>query len=139
MNVKHNAFTLVEVLIALVILAIALTAIVVAVNSSLRNTGHLKNNIEIRWVASNVLSKLQVGLLQVPMQSKHLDGNSKMLKRTWYWDAARVTGINQAKNKVYQRVVIKVYATSNHVHPIWKLQGFVKLTPYNAPYLQSEN
>ena len=75
---NSNAFTLIEVLIALFIIAIALAAAIQATNQSVRATRHVRNTTIAHFVAMNVLSEIQVGLLPVPTGDTPTDGKTKM-------------------------------------------------------------
>jgi prepilin-type N-terminal cleavage/methylation domain-containing protein len=50
MKHKSAAFTLIEVLIALLIITIALGAAVRSVNESVRATTHVRNSVAAHWV-----------------------------------------------------------------------------------------
>ncbi len=84
---KSRAFTLIEVLIALLIIAIALAAAIRATNESIRATAHVKNTVVAHWVGLDVLSEIQTGLLTPPGPGSSQTGDTKMLGREWQWDA----------------------------------------------------
>lgn len=123
-NHVNNAagFTLIEVLIALMILAIALTAAIVSSQNSIRTTNHLRNQLAAHWVAMNVLSRMQIGLVAPPSNGSTGHGEAKMLGSTFEWTA----GIEREKNIYYKRIYINVRkkgSTSQLEHLI----GFVTL------------
>ena len=60
-NKKNNAFTLIEVLIALVILAIALVAIIKAVGDNARTSSKIKDITIANWVGNDVIKNIQFG------------------------------------------------------------------------------
>lgn len=107
---KFRAFTLIEVLIALLIIAIALAAAIRATNESIRATAHVKNTVVAHWVGLNVLSEIQTGLLTPPGSGNSQTGNTKMLGREWQWDA--VSSESQFPN--INKIIITV-RFRNHV------------------------
>lgn len=113
-----KGFTLIEVLIALAILAIALLAVVKATQSSIQDTLKVKSKVAAHWVAYNVLAELQVGLLP-PRVDGQWSGSMNMMKSTWYWRAQR-----QGKSGGgYYRVNIAV--NNSQAETIDSVTGFV--------------
>lgn len=100
---KNNGFTLIEVLIALLILAIALTAAILAVQTSIRSTDRVYDKLRAHWVAMNVISSMQVGLIPPPTDTPQ-DGESNLLAKNYRW----TTGIDQPSNGAYERVYVDV-------------------------------
>ncbi len=70
----NKAFTLIEVLVALLIIAIACAAVIRAMTQGVRTTSHLQSAIVSRWVATNVLAELQNGLLPSLRQNAEQNG-----------------------------------------------------------------
>ena|SRR3989338_1208688 len=88
---RHTrGFTLIEVLIALCIIAIALSAAIRATTESTRATTHVKTTMAAHWVALNVLSQIQTKLLTFSKSNEPLQGKTEMLAKTWTWTAQSV-------------------------------------------------
>lgn len=85
---KLKAFTLIEVLIALFIIAIALSAAIRATNESIRATTHVRTTTAAHIVAMNILSQIQVGLIVLSPSSGPLTGQTKMLGQEWSWSVS---------------------------------------------------
>ncbi len=101
---RHDsAFTLIEVLIALLILAIALFACVLTASKVTKSTIHIDQSIAAHWVATNVLAQMQVGLLPVPKSQIEI-GNARMLNRQWQWQA-----VLEPDNTNYMQVSLSVF------------------------------
>jgi len=80
-------FTLIEVLIALVVLSIALTAIIMAISTNSRSMFYLTNKTAADWVALNAITEIQLGLIKLnPGQSLH--GQANMLNSSLNWEAS---------------------------------------------------
>ena len=59
---------MIEVLVALIIIAVVLTAVILTMRNSVHSTAHVKNKIAAHWVVMNVITSMQVSLLSaLPM------------------------------------------------------------------------
>ncbi|KHD05361.1 hypothetical protein PN36_31975 [Candidatus Thiomargarita nelsonii] len=76
-----QGFTLLEVLVALAILAIALAAAMKVSIENAENASYLRDKTLAHWVAMNVLTEIQVRG-EWPAQKK---GRAMMAEREWYW------------------------------------------------------
>jgi len=83
--IKESGFTLLEVLIALVILALAFTTSFLALSASARNLLSLQDKTAAEWVGLNVIAKAQLGIMQVPQGSGSVSGTDKMFDADWSW------------------------------------------------------
>lgn len=122
MNTTNKGFTLIEVLIALVILAVALMAIVKATDTNIHNLDYLRDKITAQWVADNVLANMQADLLVAPRETQQ-QGEMQMLNRTWYWQVTP----EQQTNTAIKRIDIAVSAKENN-KPLAHLIGFIQLS-----------
>ncbi len=120
---ESQGFTLIEVLVALTILAIALMAITLTVSRSLKTTNLLRNKIAANCVAMNVISSMEVGLLRPPINGTQT-GESDCLGRTFEW----TVGVDQPGNHYYERVYIDI-REKNISATIQHTIGFVEIHP----------
>lgn len=86
MKQSQTGFTLIEVLLALAIIAIALTALLKAMAQNVENTDRLKQKAVSHWVAMQGVAMIQLGLLSVS-QNQEATQNTDMLGQHWYWRA----------------------------------------------------
>lgn len=86
MNKSLNGFTLIEVLLALVIVAIALTALIKATAQTVTGTQLIKNKTIRHWVSMEAVSMIQMGLVTVPA-NQEITNVTTMLGERWYWRA----------------------------------------------------
>jgi general secretion pathway protein I len=82
---KNKGFTLIEVLIALIIIAVALSAAIRATTASTYATMHLRNTMTAHWVGMNILSEVQTGMIVASSGNNNPPGKTEMLGKTWYW------------------------------------------------------
>lgn len=115
-----EGFTLLEVLVALSVLAIALAAAIKISIENVENTRYLRDKTFAHWIAMNILADIQIQQ-KLPIIKK---GSSIMAKRKWYW---RVKIANTAI-KDLKRIDIEVW--QNDV-PLVILVGFLEFNMYN--------
>lgn len=79
-----RGFTLIEVLLALVIVAIALTALLKASSQNINNTARLQEKNISHWVAMQGVAMVQLGLIQPRLNLENTQ-KTVLLGQTWYW------------------------------------------------------
>lgn len=89
MRKNDSGFTLVEVLVALAILAIALGALVKGITQNAHNAASLRDRTIAHWVAANTMAEFQL-YADWPVLGT-MRGETTMAKRTWYWTARIAT------------------------------------------------
>lgn len=111
---KQHAFTLIEVLIALMIIAIVLSAAVRATTESIRTTRHVRNVTIAHFVAMNVISEIQTNMLPLSESNNSARGKTNMLGQDWTWSAT-IKSKNQfnleeieVKVRLKDRIIIAV-------------------------------
>jgi len=83
---QDAGFTLIEVLIALTIIAIALTALLKSTAQTVSSTHRLKEKNISHWVAMQGVSMIQLGLIAVKT-NEEITQVTNMLNQRWYWRA----------------------------------------------------
>jgi general secretion pathway protein I len=78
-----RGFTLVEVLVALVIVAIGMAVLMSAMGSAADTTAYLRDKTFAEWIALNEIAVVRLGT-QVPSQGK-TEGDLDYAGRKWHW------------------------------------------------------
>ncbi|HTM63467.1 MAG TPA: type II secretion system minor pseudopilin GspI [Gammaproteobacteria bacterium] len=104
MQRQTAGMTLIEVLIALAIIAIALTAVIKAASQNIRGTNYVENKMIALWVGQEVMREVQVGLLSLPQGEEGEAGAMNMLGHDWYWRASEESSANVRIKKLRVRV-----------------------------------
>lgn len=100
---NESGFTLIEVLLALSIIAIALTALLKGISQNVETTRRIKEKTISHWIAMQGVAMIQLNLLQIN-QSQETTQDTTMLNEHWYWRAK----VSTTPLKNIQKIVISV-------------------------------
>ena len=114
-------FTLLEVLIALAVLALSMAAVIKAVSDYTVNQSYLRDRTMAMWVARNVLVQFQVENEWPDVGERK--GTSEMGEREWRWLGV----ISQTEEAELRRLDVKVFAldSEDDESPLSILSGFL--------------
>ena len=118
-HIKKQGFTLLEVLVALVVLAIGLAAVIKTTTENAENVRYLRDRTLAHWIAMNVLTKIQVREEWPTLGKK--EGTAMMADREWYW----VLKVSETIDTELRRLDIQVYYNRQEEESIAILVGFV--------------
>jgi general secretion pathway protein I len=116
-----RGFTLLEILIALTVLAVAMGAIIKAASDYTSGLSHLRDRTMANWVARNVLNEFQLSNDWPRVgQSK---GDMEMGHYEWRWLAK----ISQTDEPELRRLDVEVLSPDeNSDSPVTVLSGFLR-------------
>ena len=80
---SHKAFTLLEVLVAMSVLAIGMVTLIKVATQNTIQTGYLKDKTLAHWVAVNKINEVKLKS-SWPDKGK-TSGTVEMASRDWYW------------------------------------------------------
>jgi general secretion pathway protein I len=104
---KNKAgFTLIEILIALTILSIALTAIIKGTSQNIKDNIYIQNKMIATWVGNQVINEIRVGLIKPPGAPDVLEKDTQMLQRKWPWNAS----LNETPNSHIKKIEVNVFS-----------------------------
>lgn len=121
-RVERGGFTLIEVLVALAVVAIALGALLGAAGQGARSAAHLREHTAALWVADNRATELQLAGVA---PSTELRGEADMLGRTWYWVQRAESGATGELLRVRVSVHDRPPAPGVAAAPLLELSVFV--------------
>lgn len=120
---KGAGFTLVEVLVALAIIAIALMAALRAAGMGMSNVSELRLRLFGGWVAENVLAEQRAREEWLPVGT--YDGSAQQGGMAFTWREK----VSSTPNISFRRVDIYVFAVPEETHAVAHLTGFLTQPP----------
>jgi general secretion pathway protein I len=111
-------FTLLEVLIALLVLALALLALTRTAALQVNQFDQLRSRTLAGWLAQQVLAETRIATA-FPELSKN-DGQRRFADREWRWQ----TEVQSTDVPTIRRIDVKVYLGAERTVPLAELTGF---------------
>jgi general secretion pathway protein I len=105
-------FTLIEVLIALVILSIALTAIIKSTSQNIKDTLYVQKKTIALLVGNQVMNEILVGLRKPPIAPDTLKNKTTMLNENWTWEAS----LKPTPTQHVQEINVDVFQRTHLIH-----------------------
>ena len=124
MKQKQCGFTLLEVLIALGVLAIALGAITQTIGNATSNVSYLRDKTFAHWVAMNQVAELQANQ-EFPSIGIE-KGSEVMANHEWYWqrNVNKTPGREEVSSNSRQ-IVIEVRREKSDEKPLVSVMTFI--------------
>lgn len=128
--IRARGFTLIEVMVAMVIVAVALPALLLILYQQIDGIAHLRDRSLASWIASNKLAEIrlinrQSGRLAVGM----IEGEVELGSREWFWKVQTA----ETELPEFYRVTISVSQTAEEA-PLQQLSAFLTTeTVTNGP------
>ena len=123
-----KGFTLIEVMVAVAILALALPAMMYALSNQLDNTAYLRDKMFAQWAAENALAEIRLeNRSSGRIKAKKLKGEEEIAGRTWYW-RSEAKAFPQEEFKDIYGVQVAVYSEKNAKDEasIFRMTGMIR-------------
>lgn len=120
---RAPGFTLVEVMVALAVVALSVPALLFALDQQIDGSAHLRDRGLAQVVAANRMSEIRLGLRAGrPLPSGTTAGEEEMAGRRWYWYASSTaTGVPN-----FIRMEVRVSDRAAEQAPaLYTLVGFI--------------
>ena len=140
---SQRGFTLVEVLVALVVVAIGLAALMIAVSGTARTSGYLRDKTLAQWIALNRLTEVRLTVNKLAQSGSAIPSSSsssssissassisntgdtgqlQFAGRTWHYDTRYFDTSFQST----KRIVVRVWAgdAKTKGNPLAEAMGF---------------
>jgi len=117
-RIKNNGFTLIEVMVALTIIAISLGALLSTSGTQANSAGYLKHKTLAHWVAVNELTQIRIAKeFPDPGDKK---GSTEMAGKEWYW--TRTTKKTEDENA--RQITFTLYEDKDREKNLTTLTGY---------------
>lgn len=114
-----RGFTLIEMMVAMAVLAVGMGAIIKGAAENARNASYLRDKEIARWVATNQLTEMQV--LQEWGTNSTPKGDVEMFNVRWYWSAK----IQKVQDPDLRRVDVQVRRDKSSTSSLYTITGFI--------------
>jgi len=118
---SSHGFTLIEVIIALGIIATAMSAVMMTVSANVRNATGLKERTFAHWVAMNRMTELQIANDHEWPAIKKTTGSTLMADHEWFWQQE----VEKTPVDKIRKVTISVRVKEDDEYPMSSLTGYV--------------
>lgn len=120
-HAKINGFTLIEVMVALAIIAIALASLIKASGSHTSSAGYLKTKTLAHYVAMNEIADIQIKNSWPAVGE--IKKSTEMAGREWYWTRT-IAKLNE-DNDYIRSIKFTVYLDENRQRNLAQVEAYI--------------
>jgi len=117
-----RGFTLIEVMVAMAVVAVALPALLYALMRQIDGSAYLRDRTLASWVAANKMSELRlVSASRQGLPANEVSGEVEFARRTWYW------WVEQESTELPRltRVTVRVAVDSDNRESLYTLKALL--------------
>ena len=120
---KLRGFTLIEVMVALAIVATARPALMMLITSQLQGAGYTREKTQAYWIAENQLTRLHMRRAFIEQFTLPDTQNGEVTRggQTWYWELET----QDTEIEDFKRLDIRVALENNKDNFLATLTGFI--------------
>jgi general secretion pathway protein I len=119
MHARAAGFTLIEVLVALTIIAVSLGALISTSGSQASSAAYLKQKTIAHWIAVNEITRLQVENAWPDTGDSR--GSVEMAGVEWFW----TMDLLETEDENSRQVEIRVYLDKDREYSLTRLLGYI--------------
>jgi len=132
---KNKGFTLIEVMVALAIIAIALAALIKSSGNHTRSAGYLKSKTLAHYVALNEVAKLQIERSWPDLGTKKDD--TEMAGIGWFWTREVERTGDESGN--IRGLKFSIFPDEDREHSLAQVQAFIANPAQNISKASNSN
>lgn len=119
----QRAFTLIEVMVALAVVAVALPALLLTISQQLDGLRYLEDRSHAQWVAANRLAELRlISQARGRLQTGLISGSEELAGREWYWWSE---GKETAVPGFFRYEILVSDEEDGRMNPLYSLDGYL--------------
>ena len=116
-------FTLVEVMVALAVVAVALPALLFTLSQQLNGLRYLEDRTHAQWAAANRLAELRLVVgAKGSLQTERISGTEDLAGRSWYWWSE---GVETEVPGFYRYEIVVSDREDGEASPVHTLDGYL--------------
>ena len=120
---EQRAFTLIEVMVALAVVAVALPALLLTISQQLDGLRYLEDRSHAQWVAANRLAELRlISQARGRLQTGLISGSEELAGREWYWWSE---GKETAVPGFFRYEILVSDEEDGRMNPLYSLDGYL--------------
>jgi general secretion pathway protein I len=120
---SRSGFTLIEVLVALAIISISLTAIIKSTSQHIKDTTYLQDKMIANWVGLLVMNQVRTNLIPLTAQSSEATDELISLGKSWAWKAS----LKETPNPAIKEIRVSIFSKPTH-SPLATLTSYQYVT-----------
>jgi general secretion pathway protein I len=114
-----QGFTLIEVMLAMAVFAIAGVALIGVADNNARSVAYLENKMFANWVASDQLVSAHLSAAWPPKNNRK--GDVEVAGRTWFW----LQKVIKTENNDMRAIVMEVRLDADDEFPLSSLMTYI--------------
>lgn len=117
---RGRGFTLIEVLVALFVFAVAMTVLVQSGTHRAQNLNYLRDRTLASWIAADRITAIRLEPDELSTGGR--DGEVEMARRTWFWEAE----VSATEDDTVRRIEVAVRLDED-AEPVARMTGFAPI------------
>lgn len=129
MKKNNQGFTLIEVMVAVGVIAIALPALMFSMMTQIDGSAYLRDKLQAQWVAENILTEIRIeNRLTGSVPNSDKSGTEELGGRDWYWQTRSKAFAQKDFSDIYG-VEVSVWTdeTEKKEDALIKLVGIIRM------------
>ena len=116
---RNRGFTLLEIMIALAILAITMTTLLLSTSQVARNSRYLRDKTFASIVASNIINSARFRLITLPSKQGSTSGSQSQAGNVYHWNLR-----SQNTSDAFTQKLIVDVTLANNTTPLISMTGY---------------